>query len=398
MKHEMKHWLPAFAGMTCLACGAGLVSIFGFFVGPLSAEFDVGVATLNMAPVALLLVPGLVAPFIGRLADRVPIRRLLLTGCTVSMFSLFLVSRAPSLHLAGLAFLCFAIGLTMYGPVVVNGLMVKLYPGREARALAIAAIGISVSSAALPPLVGFLLGHLDWRTTLAALALGIVCLLWLVVLSVVPASAGGALQAREEVDRSVYRRKEFWLIGGCVALAFNVAIVQTIAYPPHFVSRGFTLAQAGMFIAVGGLAGFTGKAFVAWLGDAGRHYAKWLAAALLILQVAGFAVLLQAYTVPIVVCAMLLLGFGGGAFLPMHPYLNSRYFDASIIAQVNGAQMPLFLPLGLAGPPLAGYVFDSTGNYDLVFGVLAGVLLVSALVSLALPAGREASLQAGSGE
>ena len=54
----------------------------------------------------------------------------------------------------------------------------------------------------------------------------------------------------------------------------------------------------------------------------------------------------------------------------MHPYLNSRYFDATIISQINGAQMPLFLPFGLVGAPLAGYAFDQTGNYS---GALAGI-------------------------
>ena len=38
----------------------------------------------------------------------------------------------------------------------------------------------------------------------------------------------------------------------------------------------------------------------------------------------------------------------------MHPYLNSRYFDATIISQINGAQMPLFLPFGLVGGAACG--------------------------------------------
>jgi cyanate permease len=83
--------------------------------------------------------------------------------------------------------------------------------------------------------------------------------------------------------------------------------------------------------------------------------------------------------------AMCLLGFSGGAFLPMHPYLNSRYFDASIISQVTGAQMPLFLPFGLVGAPLAGYAFDQTGNYNAVLIALAAILCLAALLGLGLP-------------
>ena len=184
MTHALKFWLPAITGMVCLALGAGLIGIYGFFVEPLSREFGVGVATLNIGPVALLLVPGIVAPRVGRLVDRLPTRRIMLTGASLAMLSLVAVSQSPTLPLAGLSFLIFALGLTLYGPVVVNGLMVKLYQGREARALAIAAIGISLAGAILPPITGQLLSSLDWREALLALALILLCILWLAVLLV----------------------------------------------------------------------------------------------------------------------------------------------------------------------------------------------------------------------
>ena len=76
-----------------------------------------------------------------------------------------------------------------------------------------------------------------------------------------------------------------------------------------------------------------------------------------------------------------LLGFTGGAFLTMHSYLNSRYFDAAVIGQVTGAQMPLFLPFGLLAPPLAGYVFDQQGNYHLVFSALSAALVLAAILA-----------------
>src|SRR5262249_2075872 len=122
----IKTWLPAIAGMFCLGLGVGLMGIYGFFVQPLSQEFGVGVAVLNIGPVALLLVPGILAPAIGKLADRLPMRQILLAGVGLAMLSLFAISAAPTLLLAALGFLSFSLGLTLYGPVVVNGLLVKL--------------------------------------------------------------------------------------------------------------------------------------------------------------------------------------------------------------------------------------------------------------------------------
>ena len=96
-------------------------------------------------------------------------------------------------------------------------------------------------------------------------------------------------------------------------------------------------------------------------------------------------VLMDAQTSSQVILAAFMLGIGGGSFLPMQPYLNSQYFDVSIIGRVNGAQMPLFLPFGLVGPPLAGYVFDQTGSYNWVLVGLAVALGLAALLAWLLP-------------
>ncbi|MFL3654381.1 MAG: MFS transporter [Halioglobus sp.] len=377
---------PVLTGMCCLALGPGIMGIYGFFVEPLSSEFGVGVAILNMGPVALLLVPAILGAWVGKMADQLPIRNILLVGVTLAMLSLMAISHAPTLWLVALGFLSFSLGLTLYGPVVVNGLMVKLYSGREARALAIVAIGMSLAAATLPPLVGTLLEHYSWRWTLQSLAIGALVVLWLAILIGIPKgviltpSTGDA-----PVAKAFYRIKAFWLIGLCVALAMNVAIVLAVCYPPLFASKGYSMAEAGWFLALAGMNGLVGKSFLAWLGDNVRHYVKWLAAGMLILQSAGLGLLFIATNVSEMIPAMCLLGFSGGAFLPMHPYLNSRYFDASIISQVTGAQMPLFLPFGLVGAPLAGYAFDQTGNYNAVLIALAATLCVAALLGLGLP-------------
>jgi hypothetical protein len=48
--------------------------------------------------------------------------------------------------------------------------------------------------------------------------------------------------------------------------------------------------------------------------------------------------------------------------------------------------MPLFLPFGLVGAPLAGYLYDQNGNYLLVLGGLCVALVVAAALAAALPA------------
>jgi MFS family permease len=96
--------------MACLGFGVGLLGVYGFFVEPLSREFGVGVATINIGPVALLLVPAFAAPVVGKLADRMSIRRIVLAGIFCAMLSLAFISMAPSLLLVAFGFLVFALG------------------------------------------------------------------------------------------------------------------------------------------------------------------------------------------------------------------------------------------------------------------------------------------------
>ncbi|MEZ5570451.1 MAG: MFS transporter [Halioglobus sp.] len=383
----LKTWLPVFVGICCLALGPGMMAIYGFFVEPLSKEFGVGVVVLNVGPVALLLVPAFLGALVGKLADRLPVRNLLLIGASLGMLSLLAIGEAPTLMLVALGFISFSFGMMFYGPVVVNGMMVKLFPGREARALALAAMGMSLAAIVLPPMAGTLLNYFDWRAALQIMAAGLLVLLWLVILAGVP--RGSVVQAavgERQHTGAFYRVGSFWLIGFSVALALNVMIVVAVCFPPLFIDRGYSVADAGWFVSISGLAGLAGKSCLAWLGDAARHLAKWLAAGMLVMQIAGLVLLYLASDVWLVLVALSMLGMANGAFIPMHPYLNSRYFDAAIISQVTGAQMPLFLPFGLIGAPLAGYVYDRTGSYEVVLIALAVVLAVAALLLLRLPA------------
>lgn len=384
----IKTWLPVITAMCCLGLGPGIMAIYGFFVEPLSQEFGVGVAVINAGPVALLLVPAFLGALIGKWADRLPVRNILLVGASVGTLSLMAIGQAPTLLWVALGFLGFSLGMSLYGPVVVNGMLVKLYPGREARALALAAIGISVAAVILPPLVGGLLAHFDWRMTLQLLAAGLLVVLWIVILAGTPRGVVGLASSDEAppVAGAFYRTQAFWLIGLCMALGLNVMIVLSVAYPPFFIGRGYSVVDAGWFLSLAGISGLVGKSCLAWWGDAIRQSAKWLVAGLLSLQIVGLGLLYVSGDVWEVVVALALMGFASGAFIPMHPYLNSRYFDAAINSQVTGAQMPLFLPLGLTGAPLAGYVYDQTGSYDVVLLALAVVLAVAALLVARLPA------------
>ncbi len=390
---NLKFWFPALVGMTCLGLSMGLVGIYGFFVDPLVEEFSVSRAVINVGPIFLLIMPAFIGPIAGKMADKVSIRNLLLLGAVISMASLYAMSYANSFRLLTLGFIFCALGMVFYGPITVNAFLVKHYRSQAGRALAIAAMGISLASAVLPLLTAWLMESYSWRDSLSILAV----FLLLILLTSILFGLGRGEKSREAVELATsgvghetagsdfLRQPVFWIIGLAVAIVFSSSLVIAVCYPPHFINIGFDKIDAGLFLTAGGIAGLTGKVIIAAIVDRVQSRLNYFVVLLLVIQILGYVGLLVGESYYSILLAVMLAGFGGGAFIPMPPILNNYYFDADIIGRVSGAQAPMMLPLGLIGLPLSGYVFDQTGSYRLVIITVIVIFSIAAILFLKLP-------------
>ncbi len=385
---NFRYWLPAAVAFVCQGVGIGLLGVYGFFVEPLAEEFDAKVAVINLGPVLLLIAPAFVGPIVGRFVDTHSIRNILLIGVLVAVSGLVLVTQMPALWMAGACFFIFALGMAMYGPVVLNSLLVKIYRENIARALAIAAMGVSLGSISWPFVTAWLMDHYSWRFTLLTLAMCLGVLLGVSVRLGLPKHVSGDAPADPEPEGSgggneFLRERTFWLIGISASVMYNAALLSGICYAPHFKTMGFSNTDVATFLAAGGIAGMTGKLLVATFADSWRHHIKLMAMATAVLMMSGYGILVIADSFLLAVTATAVIGGAGGAFILLHPFINSAYYSAEQMGRVNGAQAPLMLPLGLIAAPTAGYVFDTTGSYVGAFSGVAVVILL-AMVLLAM--------------
>jgi cyanate permease len=374
-----------------MGMGMGLISVYGFFAAPVADEFGISHVLINSGPIFLLVMPAFLGPVVGRLADRVPIRNLLVLGVLIAMTSLYLMSAANSFRYVTAYFICFTIGSVFYGPISVNALLIKCYRSRAGRALAIAAIGVSIASALLPVCVAWLLEMYGWRQSLAMLSLLLMTILLLsIVFGLASISKQKFVDDAKDTDvigkgAGFFHQQSFWLIGVAVAISFSASLVLAVCFPPHFLTVGFSKIQAGMFLAAGGSAGLLGKLCVAIFIDRFQTKLKYIAVFFFVLQIIGYSGLLFSDMLYPTLLSMALVGMGAGAFIPIYPILNNAYFDASIIGRVSGAQTPMMLPLGLIGLPLSGYAFDQAGSYQPVIVSVIVAVVLAAVLLLKLP-------------
>jgi MFS family permease len=120
-----------------------------------------------------------------------------------------------------------------------------------------------------------------------------------------------------------------------------------------------------------------GKPVIGWLSDyLGARISIWLS---LLSQATALAAFTQADTFLLAVVAASMYGFGYSGMSPLRTFALSTSVGSTSFALANGVLRWVELPFVLAASPLAGYVYDATGSYNLAFSILAGLLLVACI-------------------
>jgi MFS family permease len=133
------------------------------------------------------------------------------------------------------------------------------------------------------------------------------------------------------------------------------------------------------------LASIFGRLGFGWLGD--RSNKKILMAvgcALLGLSMVFFS-LLGIVGTWLVIPFILLFGIAWGSGAAVSPALLREYFGRESLGILLGVSIGMGNLITVAGPPLAGWVFDTYGNYFPAWVALAFIAFIAAIIYLTIP-------------
>jgi len=402
-----RHWpvvLGAMLGYSCIGLQSYAV---GPFIEPIEGEFGwsrvevmAGLTVMSLAAVCLFIPAGFAL-------DRFGSRRVALTGQVLTCVAFGLLATASgglldwSLH-----WLLLALGLAMMqGPVWTRAITGRFEHGRG---LAIAGVltGSSITAALAPFIATALIEAFGWRAGFAGTAL---C--WL--LFTLPFSAllffdpGHGRRAPVQVEAvrdrprsndaepprdsvtlaKALRRPAFWIIaGGLFSFIFY-----TTALAPNLVpllrAKGLSPAGAAKIVALVGLFGFVSRLFAGHLLD--RFPSHIVASTTFLLPLAGMGLMLAGVSsVAGLAVAVAIFGATIGAENNVIIYLIARHFGLRGFAVLLSVVNTIGAVAAVIAPVSAGWIYDSTGGYDLLLTILCAMMGASALTMLALgPAG-----------
>jgi OFA family oxalate/formate antiporter-like MFS transporter len=388
-------WRVVLACAAAQAFGVGMVSIYGFVATPVIAEFGASDAQMGFAMSITILSMSAVAPLLGPLLDRGPIRRIMLCGVAIMVTAVWALAQGTQLWHLGLGLAVCSVGFALYGPMPVQVLLVNWFVARRGSAIAVAGIGFSVAGLALPLGAAWLVASLGWRTAVGTIATVAALIVAPLIAAFVvnrpeergqrpdgPAAVGASEgDARASVvDHSageIARDPNFWLIGIGTGIAHSVPVT-TIFLVRHMQSFGVEPERAALVFVVMGVFGILGKLASGNLAD--RMDERWVTIGVLAIYLAGWLAMATGSSLTVMLVAAVPMGFGAGGLVPMPPLLNGACFGRAVVGKVMGMQAALGLPFLIAAAPMVGYVRDRTGNFVSPFLGLAVALVVASAV------------------
>ena len=389
-------WVVLTGAVLQLLQGALLGQSYGAYVVVLHQEFGWSRTLLSGASALREMEGGLVGPLQGWLLDRIGPRSVARIGIVLMAIGFFLFSRINSPLTFYGAFLVMAVGASLMGYLTTTTAVVQWFERRRSIALSMTSIGGALGGV-IVPLTVLSLETLGWRGTatlsgVLVLVVGFPMTRFLVhhpaELGLRPdgdeppadessGSAGSAVSWDFTLAEAL-RAPSFWWL----SLGHGFALFVVGAVNVHMVSHlneslGYSLgAAAGVYSAltlvfmIGTLAG-------GWIGD---HASKrWMAFACMGMHGAGMLLLSHAANFAMVAGFVVVHGLAWGMRGPQMAALRADYFGRASFGKIMGISNLIVILGAVAGPLIAGYIYDQTGSYRIGFDLLALLAVIGSV-------------------
>jgi MFS family permease len=385
-------WAVVGASAVGLALSGAPVVVysFGIFLPSLASEFHVGRGAISFAFTLHNLVGAVVAPVVGRVADRYGARPVVMFGSSMlGVVGLSALAIRPHLMQLYVFYAALGIGTISTSPIAYGILIARWFDGRRGLALGLMMVGLGLSAIVMPPVVRALIANFGWRETFGIY--GIAVFLVTLPIAMLLREPDGETRARTApVQRGgapgtpwseIWRHKDFRVMLAAFFIAGAAVHACALHIPEILTDCGVALKVAALASSVTGVAVLVGRIGSGIILD--RRFGPSVAMGFFALAALGFLLLAVSSNPSIAVFAAFLVGLSFGAEVDLIGFLLSRYFGLRALGTAFGVMFGAFVLAGGIGPFLMGIGFDETGSYRVpLLGFLVAMSIATALMSL----------------
>ena len=393
---------PKLSMFQVLACGAAIVTLsmgirhgFGLWLQPITQELGWTRQSFALAIAIQNLSWGLIGIFVGMVADRFGAFRVLIGGAVLYGLGLVGMALSPTQLMFALT-AGVLIGAAQAGTTyaVIYGVLGRqIAPERRSWAMGVAAAAGSFGQFLIVPVEGFLISSLGWQEALVALALLVLLIVPLAFGLREPGFKGAApVQRSQSIPQALaeaLRTPSFLLLtAGYFVCGFQVVFI-AVHMPSYIKDLGLSPQVASFSLALIGLFNVFGTYIAGSLGQRmpRRHILAFIYFARSVAIVLFLWVPISPLSVYVFSAVM------GMLWLSTVPPTNAtiaQIFGVQHLSMLGGMVFFSHQIGSFMGVWLGGYLYDSTGSYDIVWYISIGLGVLAGLVNLPI---REQPLQ-----
>ncbi|MFC1899841.1 MFS transporter [Chloroflexota bacterium] len=381
--------------------GSSFTAVFN----PIVEEFGWSYTQVSLASSLRGIEAGILAPVMGILVDRYGPKRMVFIGGIIIAAGMFLLGRTTSLLTFYTAFALISLG-TSAGSITVAGVAISnWFNTKLGLATGIMACGVGFGGFMIPVTVG-MVDNLGWRTAMVILSIAAI-LLFLPLSQVIRHKPeqygyipdGGSIDDKTAIKNralktekpsigisQILKNRPFWHIAFSYLTYHIIRNAIGTHIMPYLNTIGVSRSIASL-VAMGlPVVSIVGRFGIGLLTVKTQKYNKWLIALFLLMD----SISLLLFTsidgsITILLIFILLNGLGWGGLVPMRAVILREHFSKNNFGTVLGFVVGIGMMGNLFGAPLAGFVYDTMGNYNIIWIIYAGLTLLGMVSIITIP-------------
>ncbi len=399
MKRMFYGWWIVILGSLINVVGIGILyQSFTVFFLPLKRDLAVSSAAISLLYGAARLEGGIEGPVVGYLISKFGSRVMILIGASMAGVGLILLATTHSFW-AFFFIYVFIVSLGsnagFFHPIstAVNNWFIR---HRGVGFASITASG-SIGGMIMAPLLSYLILTYGWRT--GAVAAGITILIVALPAAIPIRQSPEAMglhpdgdpspKIAPEASNSIYhntgepdftvkealRTRAFWILMGAISLRLSVTVALNTHLVPILVWKGVSEASSAYLVSLFAFSNIFCMPMLGWIGD--RWNKSLLCSLCIIPTVMVMMGLSFSQAGPIIYLLPIALAITMGN-APLNWALIGDFFGRKAYATVRGIMGICYGTATFVSPIYAGWIYDTTGSYNMVLITFSIILLVAA--------------------
>ena len=376
-------WLQIGLATLALNAASGLAfGSFGTLILSIEQEYGAGRAVSSLALSLLIVSLSATASLLGRVLERVSIRKTMVAGALTGALGFAAASIAANATQLLAAYLFLLGPATAMLGIVPATTLAQRWASEQRRGLALGIVNMPLLVMVVPLVIAPLLHAEGVRTVYRSLAM---VDLMLVPLLIMVRDKAPEPKAIEEVCLSAERqvtaldllcRPSFWLLVVAQGLLVGAGTMKLAHFVPLLIEQGRTFDEANFLLAISGGAGLVGSfAFGLLAGRMGG--AKALICNALV-QAGMWTIFLAPVNFGVLLADAIVVGACGAGVQAAFCVAISRLSGETAFSLALGLVSLLTLPFLFGLTPLASLLYQHAGNYHLPMGMMIGGFILAA--------------------